>query len=93
LEKIIIWQEEEINQYLVDHQNYLHEFEKLQTPYRYMAAERQILQAFNTELQSQIGDVETANIELEGWLVKSHEELAHQNEQSNDMLGQLEYIV
>jgi hypothetical protein len=56
-------------------------------------AERQLLQGFNGELQKQIADVETANVELETWIRRSHEELNLQNEQSNDLIGQLEYMV
>jgi hypothetical protein len=40
-------------------------------------------------LQVQIGDVETANVELEEWMIGANQELQLQNEQGIDFLGQI----
>ena len=88
--EVIVSQEEELAMFLQDHQNYLEELERVALAYKQNQAERALLVEYNGELEKQINEVETHNSSLESWVIKAHDELQSQNEQSGDLLCQVE---
>ena len=58
-----------------------------------MKTENLLSKEYNNELEEQVEELEKQSASLETWASQAHEELTQQNQQSNDLLGQVEYMV